>query len=147
MTDWTFDFDLNADGRGEAIPFVAGGSGFLVFDRNQDGQVNDGKELFGPARGNGFEELAQLDKDGNGWIDEADPDYSKLFVWTRNADGSGGLRMLQESGLGALNVAFSSSPFDLKDARNDLRGQILRTGLYLAESGKAGTMQQLDLFV
>ena len=50
-----FAFDLNADGQAEQINFVAPGSGFLVFDRNQDGKVNNGSELFGPTTDNGFQ--------------------------------------------------------------------------------------------
>ena len=72
LTDQRFAFDLNADGRTEQINFVAPGSGFLVFDRNRDGKVNDGRELFGPSTNDGFQELAALDDDRNSWIDEKD---------------------------------------------------------------------------
>ena len=69
LSDQAFSFDLNADGTNENIRFVQGG-GFLALDRNGDGQINDGSELFGPASGNGFAELQALDTDGNHWIDE-----------------------------------------------------------------------------
>lgn len=147
LTDWSFDFDLDADGKTEAIPFVTQGSGLLVFDRNGDGVVNNGSELFGPLTGNGFAELAGLDQDGNGWIDENDAAYARLAVWIRSADGPGKLLSLQQSGIGALNTGYVESPFDLKDQSNASRGQIVRTGIYLAQSGQAGTIQQLDLFV
>jgi hypothetical protein len=45
-------------------------SGLLVIDKNLDGKVNDGSELFGPSTGDGFEKLARYDEDRNGWIDE-----------------------------------------------------------------------------
>lgn len=147
LTDWSFDFDLNADGTAEAIPFVTQGSGFLVFDRNGDGLVNNGGELFGPSTGNGFAELAGLDQDGNGWIDENDAAFAHLSVWMRSADGTQQLLDLQQSGVGALNAGCVESPFDLKDQSNTSKGQIIRTGIYLTESGRAGTIQQLDLFV
>lgn len=84
LTDQRFAFDLNADGRPENINFVAPGSGFLVFDRNQDGKINNGSELFGPTTGDGFAELAKFDGDKNGWIDENDAAFNKLEVWSRD---------------------------------------------------------------
>ena len=41
-----------------------------ALDINEDGKINDGKELFGTASGNGFGDLAAYDQDNNGWIDE-----------------------------------------------------------------------------
>src|SRR5512143_2342202 len=94
LTDQTFAFDLNADGQGEEIPFAVGGSGILVFDRNGDGKVNDGTELFGPSTGNAFAELSGYDEDANRWIDESDAIFRNLFVWTRDADGHDSLQGL-----------------------------------------------------
>jgi hypothetical protein len=145
LTDQTFRFDLNMDNSDEQIPFVAQGSGFLVFDRNADGIVNNGSELFGPSTGNGFSELAQLDSDGNGWIDENDSDYSNLQVWTQDASGNTEINSLNQIGIGALSLSYISSPFDLKDQNNATKGQIIRTGIYLSDDEQAGTIQQLDL--
>lgn len=60
LSDLRIDFDLYGDGQKGSLPFVSSGSGFLVFDRNGDGKVNDGRELFGPSTGDGFTELAAL---------------------------------------------------------------------------------------
>lgn len=78
LTDARFAFDLNADGKQDRISFVRPGSGFLAFDRNSDGVINDGSELFGPQSGDGFAELAGYDEDNNGWIDENDAIFAKL---------------------------------------------------------------------
>ncbi len=145
LSDQTFKFDLNVDGKEETLPFLAQGSGFLVFDRNKDGLVNDGSELFGPTTGNGFKELAGLDSDHNGWIDEGDSAYGNLSVWRRDTDGSESLMSLRDSGIGALSIGYAATPFDLRDETNALKGQILRTGVYLTESGQAGSVQQLDV--
>jgi hypothetical protein len=133
-------FDLNSDGKPEAVSFVASGSGFLALDRNGDGKVNDGGELFGPATGNGFAELAAFDVDGNGWIDESDPVFAKLRVWTLD-----GVSTLTENGIGAIAAASLETPFALKDSSNVLQANVRATGIYLAESGAAGTIQQVDL--
>ncbi len=71
----TIKFDLDLDGKTEDMPFPAAQSGFLVIDRNGNGTVDDGSELFGPRTGDGFQELAACDEDKNGWIDEADSAY------------------------------------------------------------------------
>jgi hypothetical protein len=130
----------------EEIPFVTGGSGLLVFDRNEDHIANDGKELFGPVTGNGFAELSRYDDDRNGWIDENESIYKNLYVWTRNGNEDI-LHGLKGMGVGALYVGSVDSSFDLKDDKNHTRGQIIRSGVYLAENGQAGSVQQLDLFV
>jgi len=148
LTDWKFDFDINADGIKEQIPFVTGGSGILVFDKNGDREVNDGKELFGPVTGNGFTELAALDEDKNNWIDENDSAYSQLDIWRRDDAGNETLTPLSQMNVGALFVGAISSPFDLRDlTNNNIKGQIIRTGIYLNNSGIAGSLQQLDLAV
>ncbi len=147
LTDWRFDFDLNSDGVKEEIPFVTSGSGILVFDRDGDGQVNDGSELFGPSTGNGFAELAALDEDDNKWIDENDSAFKSLSLWQRDQEGNESLVSLSRSNIGAINIGYVSSPFDLKDQNNTLQGQILRTGIYLNNTGLAGSIQQLDVVI
>lgn len=145
LTDQRFAFDLNSDGSKEQINFVAPGSGFLVFDRNQDGKVNNGSELFGPATGNGFAELALLDDDKNGWIDESDAAFAKLQVWTRDGSGKDQLQSLASANVGAIALSHISTPFDLKTNDNELLGQIRSSGIFLQEDGVAGTIQQIDL--
>lgn len=145
LTDQRFAFDLDADGRPEQINFVAPGSGFLVFDRNRDGKVNDGKELFGPASGDGFAELSRLDGDRNGWIDENDAAFGQLQVWTRDGNGADRLQSLAAAGVGAISLSRVATPFDLKTNANELLGQIITSGIFLQEDGTAGTIQQIDL--
>lgn len=147
LSDQTFSLDLDRDGSNETARFVASGSGFLVFDRNGDGLVNDGSELFGPASGNGFAELAALDGDGNGWIDSGDANFARLGIWTQDAADSRQIGSLADYGVGALFTGNVATPFALKDAANTSLGQVVGTGLYLKETGEAGTMQQIDLAV
>ena len=54
VQDQKFYFDLDADGHEEAISQLGPGSGFLALDKNGDGIINDGSELFGALSGNGF---------------------------------------------------------------------------------------------
>ena len=147
LTDQRFAFDLDADGDKESINFVAGGSGFLALDRNGDGQINDGSELFGAKSGNGFGELAALDDDHNGWIDENDAAFTQLQVWTKDSNGNDELSTLKEANVGAIGLSHVATSFDIKDANNDLQGRIRSSGVFLQEDGQVGSVQQIDLTI
>ncbi len=147
LTSQRFKFDLDSDGKAEEINFVAGGSGFLALDKNGDGKINNGSELFGAQSGNGFAELAAYDSDRNGWIDENDAAYAQLRVWTKDSAGNDVLSTLKQANVGAINLASVATPFDLKDSNNALLGQIRASSVYLSDDGKAGTVQQVDLTV
>lgn len=146
LRDQRFSFDLDGDGSEESLAQLASGSGYLAFDRNGNGRIDDGTELFGPASNSGFGELSALDSDGNGWIDENDEAFGKLSVWTPDG-GSGSLTSLADAGVGALYTGQVSSPFELRGSRNSDLGAVTSTGLYLREDGSAGTLQEIDLTV
>lgn len=147
LSDWRFDFDLNADGTAESIPFVTAGKGLLAFDRNGNGEIDDGSELFGPSTGNGFSELAALDQDGNGWIDENDNAFNSLRIWSKSSAEQEQLQTLAERQVGALSLAQVDTPFALRNQQNQSLGELRNSGLFLQEDGKAGTMQQVDIAV
>lgn len=142
-----YSFDIDSDGNAESISFVKGGSGFLVFDRNKNGWADNGGELFGPSTGSGFLELSAYDGDGNGWIDENDPIYDSLQIWTKDEQGNDRLFAIGQAGIGAIYLGSVASPFELKDEGNALQGQIQRTGVFLKENGAAGTIQHVDLSI
>lgn len=147
LTDQFFRFDLDGDGQQEEIPTLASGSGYLFFDRNGDGVVNNGKELFGPATNNGFSELAALDDDGNGWIDEADAAFSQLGIWRQHPNGESEYSSLKEAGIGALALAHLATPNNLRGNAMQLLGEVRSSGLALSEDGRPLAMQQIDLVV
>lgn len=147
LTSMKFAFDLDSDGSEENISFAAPGSGFLAIDKNGDNKVNNGSELFGPSTGNGFKELSAYDTDKNSWLDENDAVFNSLFVWTKDASGTDTLKSLKEQGVGAIYLGYAATSFDLKSADNTDLGQVRRSGVYLAENGTPGTIQQVDLAV
>ncbi|WDP89634.1 MAG: hypothetical protein HUN04_07830 [Desulfobacter sp.] len=145
LTDTRFEFDLDNDGTAEEISFVAKGSGFLSFDRNGDGKINNGSELFGPGTGNGFGELSAYDEDGNNWIDENDAVFSQLSVWTRDDQGNDVLVSLKEAGVGAIYLDNARTEFSMTGMDNELKGQMKRSGVFLFENGNVGSLGQVDL--
>lgn len=145
LSDQTFFFDIDGDGEMDEINKLAGGSGYLALDKNGDGIINDGTELFGTASGNGFADLAEYDTDGNGFIDEGDEIWSRLKIWTMDEDGNQQLVSLAESGVGAICLQNSATDFALTGQDNQMKGMIRNTGFFLYENGLAGTVQHVDV--
>jgi hypothetical protein len=141
-----FQFDLDADGTADSMPFVGTGSGFLALDANGNGQIDNGRELFGTQSGDGFADLAKFDADSNGWIDEADPAYEQLSVWRMDAAGKTHLQSLASVDVGALYLGRVASDMTLREAGvGQQLGQLRSTGMYLTNAGQAGALQQIDL--
>lgn len=92
-------FDIDGDGVREQVAWTPRGSAiaFLVLDRDGDGKITSGKELFGnhtlPSSPNGFHALLQTAMDTNGGVmrgsvSSDDPVFSDLQLWTdRNHNG------------------------------------------------------------
>lgn len=144
LSDQYFDFDLNGDGQTERIAQTAGGSGYLVFDRNGNGTIDNGSELFGPQSGNGFAELAQYDDDGNGWIDENDAIFSQLGVMQFGEQGAV-TRSASEAGLGALYLGSVASDYQLTNEQGAVQGVIKGSGVALSEAGATLLLQEVHL--
>lgn len=142
-----FEFDIDANGSLDQIAVLKSNSGMLALDKNQDGVINDGAELFGPQTGNGFTELAAYDEDGNQFIDEADSIYQQLRIWFRHADGSEQLMALGDKNVGAIYLGHLTSPFQIKDENNASLGEVASSGIYLSEQGTVGTVQQINFTV
>ena len=145
LSNQRFRFDLDADGRAEDVALLAGGSGYLTLDLNGNGRVDSGAELFGPASGSGFADLAKYDEDRNGWIDEADGVFERLRVWTPAAESTGTLDSLAARGVGALHLGYAATAFELRGSGNENLGAVRDTGIYLTESGTVGLLQEIDL--
>ncbi|KPA11707.1 hypothetical protein MHK_008058 [Candidatus Magnetomorum sp. HK-1] len=145
LTSQKFQFDLDADGTTDDISFVKPGSGFLVFDKNQDGIIQDGTELFGPSTGNGFSELAKYDQDKNGWIDENDAIYDNLSIWSKKQSGEDVYHTLKQADVGAIYLSAAQTSFAYKDLALNTHGNLSQSGVYLTESGQSRLIQQLDL--
>lgn len=145
LADQTFYFDLDGDGQKDEINRLAAGSGFLSLDKNGDGIINDGTELFGALSGNGFADLAAYDTDHNGFIDEGDEIWDKLKIWVMDENGNQQLYSLADKGVGAICLQNNATNFAITDDENQTKGVIRSTGVFLYENGNVGTVQHVDM--
>lgn len=145
LSDQTFLFDLDGDGEMDEISELSAKSGFLALDKNGDGTINDGTELFGTRSGNGFQDLSAYDTDHNGFIDEGDEIFSKLKIWIMDENGNKQLYSLAEKGVGAICLKNTSTDFALTGEDNRTNGRIRNTGIFLYENGAVGSIQHVDL--
>jgi hypothetical protein len=88
--DRVTQFDMNSDGFAEMTGWADAHDGVLAMDRNGNGLIDDGGELFGDQTilrngnraANGFQALAELDSNRDGKIDANDPAFSQLRILT-----------------------------------------------------------------
>jgi hypothetical protein len=114
-------FDIFGVGQNVNTGWVAGGDGLLVMDRNRDGVINGGTELFGQGTNlasgakatNGYQALAELDTNGDGLVSSTDASFNDLMVWVdSNSDGqsqTGELHSLSSLGITSLDLSAQAS--------------------------------------
>ena len=143
LSDQYFEFDLNSNGQTQSLHQTASGTGFLAFDKNQNGKIDNGSELFGPETGHGFGELIQYDDDKNGWIDENDAIFSQLSFMDFDENGNQRLQSISDAGIGAIALESREMNFDLYDNQGDFQAQIAQIGVALNEDGRALAIQEI----
>lgn len=138
-------FDLDNDGIAELMAWTRADSdvAFLAIDRNGNGNIDNGSELFGnytvPGSTNGFAALAalQLQYSGvvRGEVTLGDPLYDKLLLWVdRNHDG-----VSQPSELQKFSEKFSTIGLSAKrHQRRDGHGNRFAYEGYVKERTKPG---------
>lgn len=117
------NFDLDNNGFAEKTAWIGSEDGFLALDRNKNGRIDNGGELFGDQvilkdglkSASGFEALAELDENGDGMIDKNDPQYANLRVWIDvNRNGiseTNELKTLDEIGVISISLDHTEISF------------------------------------
>jgi len=122
------NFDIWGYGRAQAVAWVEADDGLLAIDRNGNGLVDDGSELFGDMDGevsDGFADLARLDRavaggDGDGLMDSDDAAFERLVIW-RDLDQSGTCEageVTPVAELGVTEIDLTATASDLEVAGN-----------------------------
>ena len=109
-------FDLDKNGFAEKTAWIGSEDGFLALDRNANGKIDNGGELFGDqvtlkdgsTSSEGFEALAELDENGDDVIDKNDSEFANLRVWIdANHNGvseTDELKTLEELGITSISL-------------------------------------------
>lgn len=147
LTNQRQAFDLDGDGVDEQVSFATGDSAFLAVDKDQNGKIDNGTELFGPQTGDSFAELAEHDDNGDGIIDENDSIFDQLVLTQRDENGNETLLSLKDAGIAGFYLAAFDTPFSIMDDNGDRSGVIRQTGVYIREDGTLDSMQHVDLVV
>lgn len=133
-------FDIDIDGRLDRVSMPTGGDALLALDRDGNGRIDSGAELFGDQAGakDGFAALAALDDNGDGAIDASDSSFAALKLLDY-ASGEARLRPLANmvSRLYLANQAMSQTI-----GQSD---QLVAVGQYEDKDGRRGQMGDLLL--
>lgn len=145
-------FDHDSDGVLTKTGWVGKDDALLVWDRNANGTIDTGAELFGDftpmpdgtLAPNGFAALAALDANADGIIDASDPAFAELKLWI-DADqngitGTGELVSLADAGIVSLNLTNS-----LKNQRLNNGNTLAREGSFTRADGSDSAMGEFHL--
>ena len=146
-------FDHERSGIRTGTGWVHSNDGILVYDRNGDGKINNGGELFGDntllkdgtTAAHGFAALAELDENGDGKVDAADSVFNKLGVWRDfNHNGiseEGEISSLEDVRVQSLNLAYKNTNQNLGNGN-----MLAEVGSYTDADGNEHIMGDLQLF-
>ena len=141
-------FDLDNNGFAEKTSWVGVKEGLLAYDKNGDGVINGGNELFGDRTlmkdgktlaSSGFAALTEYDDNKDGKIDSNDVIYALLRIW-QDADGdgiasAGELRRLVDLGIVSIGLSYSNT--GVTDSTNNIQ---VRTGTFTLADGSSRTV-------
>jgi VCBS repeat-containing protein len=148
-------FDHDSDGVLTKTGWAGRDDALLVWDRNANGTIDTGAELFGdftPLSGapegtlapNGFAALAALDANGDGLLDASDPAFAELRLWRDTSQdgqtGSGELISLAEAGIVRLSLAHT-----IPNQRLGNGNTLAREGRFTRTDGTTGGMGEFHL--
>ncbi len=142
----TVHFDHDNNGFAESTGWVGKDDGLLVRDINNNGQIDNGTELFGnnsvlssgQKAANGFEALADLDSNNDGVFNSSDTAWNQVKVWKdANSNGvvdSGELLTLEQAGVSGINLDYEN------ETTTDENGnQHKQTGTFIKTDGSTGS--------
>lgn len=146
-------FDLDGNGIQERTGWISGDVAFLARDINQNGIIDDGKELFGEATQlgskkaeNGYKALSYFDDNHDQELDARDRIFSELLVWKdMNRDGISQpyeLRTVRDLGITRISTHYKSVPGSeqLQADKQRVEGNLVKyqSRFYMPSCGQDG---------
>jgi hypothetical protein len=124
-------------GISDKTAWVSGGDAVLALDRNGNGRIDDGRELFGEQNGaaDGFAELGRFDQDGNGTIDANDAVFNSLILL--HADG--GMTRLRDEGITGIRLDIAV-PLNSPDEQRLAGGVAVKQSEFSRADGSRGNL-------
>lgn len=154
-------FDNNADGVLNPTGWIRADDGFLVLDRNGNGAIDNGRELFGDATplngngsmdlgagiaANGFAALDREDTNRDGRVDAADARWASLRVW-RDANQDGVSQAGELATLASLDITGIATQATVVNQNLGNGNVLLQAGTFTrsdSSTGTSGTVQEIS---
>lgn len=107
----SISFDLNADGKKDSMSNLMSGNAFLAIDKNGNGIIDDGSELFGDTRGavDGFDDLSRYDINLDAQINVKDKIFESLLLFSFDRDGNQSMKSLSAEGVEQISLDYVST--------------------------------------
>ncbi|HGM7342700.1 TPA: calcium-binding protein, partial [Stenotrophomonas maltophilia] len=148
-------FDHDGDGVRQGTGWIGPDDGLLVLDRNGNGRIDNGTELFGvdtplpdgSQPRSGFAALSSLDSNGDGIFDARDARFADVRVWRDlNQDGiSQATELFTLEGLGIASIGLTPHSVDDQNLGN---GNIIDNhGTYVRTDGSSGAIVDMQFAV
>jgi len=134
-------FDIDADGTREMTSFISGNDVFLALDKNSNGKIDNGRELFGDQNGasNGYEELSRYDDNKDNVIDSSDRVFGELQL-LQNREGTLSTVRLADSGIARINLGYTNTNMAL-----NTYDHIAQMGTFEHENGQVSSSADIML--
>jgi len=137
-------FDQENDGFAEVSAWVSSDDGVLAIDKNNNGTIDNGSELFGDSyvksdgtiATSGFDALSDLDSNGDGQINSSDTSFDAIKI----LKGDGTLLSLSDAGISSISLTSKKSV--ITDSNGNRQ---LTTGTYTKTDGSTGKISDYEL--
>ena len=129
-------FDIDGDGNIDQTAWIRGNDALLALDRNKDGKIKNGTELFGDQNGaaDGFGELAKFDDNQDGKIDANDTVFSALILLRANGEQA----TLMDEGITSISLSMIT-PID----QRLIGGDLVATSHFTRDDGSIATVGEV----
>ena len=130
-------FDQSSDGFAELSSWVDTDDGIIVHDKNNNGIIDNGNEIFGDnyikengtKASSGFDALSDFDSNQDGVVNNQDANFSSLKV----LKGDGTLLTMDDAGISSINLSSQN-----KNTQDENGNILLTQGSYTKTNGQTG---------